>query len=349
MTDIMLVGEAWGKQEEEEGRPFVGASGFYLDQMLSQVGIRRSDCYVTNVFNVRPQPSNDVENLCGPKAMGISWMPPLKAGKYVSAEYEPELKRLYREIATHSPNVIVAFGATAGWALLRTSGIKRVRGAPALAHPDTRKLVASPTWQGKIIPTYHPAAMMRDMSLRPIILSDLDKTARNASFPEIIKPHREFYVEPTYQDLLDFERAYIEDAPRLSVDIETKGRHITCIGFAPSRDRALVVPFWNPAQADGNYWRTFEEERLVWSWVKRNLQRRNVVYIGQNFMYDMTVLLRQYGITVDAREHEDTMLLHHALQPEMEKGLGFLATLYTDEPQWKFMRTKHETAKKEDT
>jgi hypothetical protein len=42
------------------------------------------------------------------------------------------------------------------------------------------------------------------------------------------------------------------------------------------------------------------------------------------------------------------MLLHHALQPEMDKGLGFLGTVYTDELPWKFMRTKHETLKKED-
>ena len=68
--------------------------------------------------------------------------------------------------------------------------------------------------------------------------------------------------------------------------------------------------------------------------------------VGQNFIYDMRFLWEQYGIPVK-NAVDDTMLLHHALQPEMKKGLGFLASIYTDEASWKFMRTK-DTKKKED-
>lgn len=339
----MLVGEAYGKDEEEAGRPFVGASGFYLNQLLAQVGISRSECYVTNVFNLRPKPSNDVSNLCGPKAEGIPGMPPLRAGKYIRAEYASELTRLYKEIKDVQPNLVVALGATPTWALCHTSGIRKLRGAPTLAHADVLKLTE---WSGKVLPTYHPAAMMRDMSLRPVLLADLDKARREQEFPDIRRPQREIWVEPNLTDLALFEQEHINPSPFLSIDIETKGRQITCIGFAPTKSVALVVPFYDPSRADGNYWRTFTDELAAWRWVRRICAlRKRIVF--QNGLYDIRFLWEIYGIPVP-HTAEDTMLLHHALQPELEKGLGFLGTIYTDEAQWKFMRTKHDTAKKED-
>ena len=68
--------------------------------------------------------------------------------------------------------------------------------------------------------------------------------------------------------------------------------------------------------------------------------------VGQNFLFDIHFLWRTVGITVP-NATDDTMLLHHALQPEMEKGLGFLGSIYTREPSWKVMR-KTGTTKRED-
>jgi hypothetical protein len=61
----------------------------------------------------------------------------------------------------------------------------------------------------------------------------------------------------------------------------------------------------------------------------------------------MHFLWRRYGITVPFAQ-DDTMLAHHALQPEMEKGLGFLGSIYSDEASWKFMRKEKDTIKRED-
>src|SRR5687768_9984620 len=124
----MLVGEAYGEKEEELGIPFVGPSGFILDQMLAQAGISRRECYLTNVFNFRPRPSNDIKNVCGPKGTALGGYPALQQGKYVRAEFAPELDRLYKEIERERPNIIILLGGTASWALLRTSGIKSIRG-----------------------------------------------------------------------------------------------------------------------------------------------------------------------------------------------------------------------------
>lgn len=329
---IALVGEAWGADEERERKPFVGASGRLLNAMLAQVGISRKECLVTNVFNLRPY-RNDVKTLCGPKAEGIPGLPPLAPGKYVKAEYGGEILRLHDELRKAKPNVIVALGASAAWATLGTSGIRKIRGA------------AAPSPFGKVLPTYHPAAVLREWTLRPILLADLMKARREAEYPEVRRPEREIWIDPTLEDLFRFEREHIAPNCDLSIDIETTADSITCIGFAPTPWVALVVPFFDPRKPDGNYWRTAQEERTAWDWVKRICGlRKRIVF--QNGLYDMHFLWRTMGITVPYAE-DDTMLLHHALQPELEKGLGFLGSIYTDEASWKFMR-KTNTVKRED-
>lgn len=347
---IMLVGEAWGEQEEEARAPFVGKSGWLIKQLLSQVGIVYAECAVSNVFNLRPKPSNDIINLCGPKTEGIRGMPSLVKGKFARAEYAPELGRLYEEINRENPNLIIALGATAAWALLGTSGIRAIRGAPiGTTSVATGATGVSLDRTFKVLPTYHPAAVLREWSLRPIVLADLDKAKRQAASPNIVRPSREVWVEPTLEDLRIFEREFILPTRRLSIDIETKGRdfgreQITCIGFAPSTSSAIVIPFWSKAQKDGNYWRTLEEEMAAWQYVKRWCAMKPSVF--QNGLYDVHHLWRTYGVTCNLADH-DTMLLHHAMQPEMEKGLGFLGTVYTDEASWKFM-SRMDTLKKED-
>lgn len=333
---LMIVGEAWGREEAEAGKPFVGASGRLLFGMLSQVGISRSDCYVTNVFNFQPQPTNDIKNLCGPKALGIPKMPAIAKSQYIDAKYEPELKRLYKEITDCKPNLILCLGSTAAWAILQTTGIKKIRGAA--------------TWSNfvdcKVLVTYHPAAVLREWSLRTVLLADLKKAARECRVPTLSRPSRKIWTQPTLSDLYLFEKQFIEPSPDLSIDIETTGNQITCIGFAPSIHEAIVVPFTSAASLSNNYWPTFREELKAWAWVKKQCGREKAI-VGQNFLYDIHFLWRQYGITIP-NATDDTMLMHHALHPELEKGLGFLGSIYTDEAAWKFMRTKHDTIKRED-
>lgn len=336
MPSIVLLGEAFGENEEREGKPFVGAAGWALDGMLREVGIRREDCLVTNVFNLRPPGGNDVKNLCGPKEEGIAGRPALVRGKYCLRQYAPELERLRGELEHAKPNLVVALGATAAWALCDTTGIRSFRGAPLWSHRHNVK----------VLPTYHPSAVNRDWSLRPVVLADLEKARAEAAFPDIRRPFREVYIEPTLNDLLEYEHKFIAKSPSLSIDIETKGDQITCIGFAPTKESCLVVPFFDPMKRDGNYWPDLQTELRAWEWVRRmcGLKKR-VVF--QNGVYDMHFLWRRYGIICPHADH-DTMLLHHSLQPEMEKGLGFLGSVYTNEASWKFMRSDHDTVKRED-
>jgi uracil-DNA glycosylase len=336
----MIIGEAWGKEEAEMGKPFVGPSGRLLKGCMSQVGISYDECFVTNVFNFKPEPSNDISNLCGKKTEALPGWPALTKGKFVRAQYASELERLFKEILYVKPTLIIALGATASWALLKTTGIKSIRGAPI---PYSVNSLSGNTF--KVFPTYHPAAVLREWKLRPIFIADLYKARHEMDFPEIRRPAREIWIEPTLADLDTFEKQYILPAPKLSIDIENIGEQISCIGFAPTKDRALVVPFISKENKTGSYWATLDEELLALAWCKRMCGLDKAV-VGQNILYDLNHLWSHYGITIPHIE-EDTMLLHHALQPEMEKGLGFLGSIYTEEPPWKMMR-KADTIKKED-
>lgn len=330
MTKIFLLGEAWGEHEEQQHQPFVGPSGWILDGMLSQVGLTRKDCHITNVFNLRPKPSNDVKNLCGTKAEGIPGFPALTKGKFVLRKYQPELDRLFAEINKVNPNVIVALGATAAWALLHSTGIKAIRGSVAFTAPNNK---LGRTY--KVVPTYHPTAIAREWSNRPVGVADLDKAKRESESPSFRRPQRMIWTYPTLDDLAMFEKLYIAPAKDLSVDIETWQNQITCIGFAPSHDHCIVIPFVSELRQGKIYWQDLEEELEAWNYVRRWLAMKPSLF--QNGMYDIQFLWRSYRIPVPLAA-DDTMLLHHAFQPEMEKGLGFLASIYTDEMSWKFMR-----------
>lgn len=338
MTNIAIVGEAWGEQEERARMPFVGSAGYELTRMLDEAGIRRADCFLTNVFNMRPV-NNDIETFCTSiNGDRLQNYPPLRAGKYIRREFQQELDRLYAELAGVSPNLVVALGNTASWAILRNSGISKIRGAVA-----SSSIIGGRTF--KTIPTYHPAAILRQWDLRPVTVLDLTKAQRESKFPDIRLPKRTVYVEPELSDLEWFYDRHILPAQILSVDIETMADQITCIGFAPTVDIALVVPFVDNRRG-GSYWRSESEELRVWDFVQRVCEC-SIPKLFQNGIYDMHFLYRRYGIRTINATH-DTMLLHHALLPESEKGLGFLGSVYTNEASWKLMRKGSETIKRDE-
>lgn len=106
---------------------------------------------------------------------------------------------------------------------------------------------------------------------------------------------------------------------------------------------AIPLVALNKAGQGYSYWQTKEEEVTVWK-VIRWLLKQTIPKIFQNGMYDLAYLVR-YGFEVACCE-EDTMLLHHALYPELPKGLGFLGSIYTNEASWKLMRPRGEEALK---
>lgn len=330
---IALVGEGWGDQEALVGKPFQGYSGQELTRMLAEAGISRRDCFITNVFNFRVK---EIADLCGKKSeVGADY--PLanlgKTGQYLKPEFFPELARLEQELSVVSPNVVVALGATACWALLGVNGLASLRGTVAMGHNVPLK----------VLPTYHPAAIMRNWAHRPITVADLMKAKRESVTPVISRPSRFLLVNPSLAEIRSWVSTHLRD--ECSCDIETKFGMIEMIGFSASPTHAMVIPFWDKSKG-GNYWPTFAEEKAARQVVRTILEDPSITKIFQNGLYDLQYIMKEGFRPRGCRE--DTMLLHHSLYPEMQKGLGFLGSVYTSEPAWKMMRGKKITEMKKD-
>ena len=336
MADIVLIGEAWGEEEERQGRAFVGSSGYLLDRMLQQAGISRKDCFATNVFNFRP-PANKIAWVCGDKDDGVYGYPALIKGGYVRREFQSELDRLGDELEKHNPNIVICLGNTACWALLGKTMISKLRGTVQYS---------THTYSGlKVLPTYHPAAVSRQWSLRPTVVIDLIKGQRESEYADIIRPVREIWIEPTLEDILEYDRLYIEPCEELAVDIETAGSIITLIGFAPNESTAIVIPGLGVRRAGRDYWPDRPTQYKVYRAI-RTILKRPTPKVFQNGLYDAAFIIRAWAMAIGGLG-DDTMLLHHALQPESLKSLGFLGSIYTDEGPWKQMR-EVKTIKRED-
>lgn len=367
---IVLVGEAWGESEDQLRKPFVGESGKELFRMLGEAfpdlepelhqrisamhkyglaWVRDRDEWFsaagiacTNVLSFRPT-GNKLESLCGTKkevSSSAGLYPPLSKGKYLHEQFLSELSRLESELSALRPNLIVALGNTATWALLRATNIGSIRGA------ITQCVEGGVGTGAKCLPTYHPAGVLRNWSWRPIVVADLMKARREGEFADIRRPNRQILVDPTLEEITAWVSTVLANPPEfLSPDIETANSQITCIGFAKSTGEAIVIPFWDKRKPGWNYWADRYYERMALDQVARLLESP-IPKVGQNFIYDLQYITK-YGIRPRACI-ADTMLLHHSLFPEMQKGLGFLGSIYTNEASWKLMRKRKADSEKKD-
>jgi len=342
---LALVGEAPGEEEEKHGIPFIGKSGEELTAMLHAAKLKRSECLVTNVFMDRP-PGNKIGAWCGTKKETGSKLPPIMKGKYLKPEYEHELERLRMELSNPSLRTVFAFGNTAVWAILNTAPkIGKMRGTWFRS-----RLVPNL----KVMPMYHPAAVLRQWQWRYTTILDMIKAKPYIEDTVIPRPKREFWINPSLDDLYTFKRMYIDiqEDPLLSVDIETNhkvspwgeygyNQQITCIGFSPDFKHSLVIPF---ARGSEEYWKSDSEEYRAWEYTRDLVQSYDTLF--QWGFYDVYVLWMLMGIPA-RRWTCDSSVRQHALYPELPKNLGFLGAAYTKEMAWKLYRTSKGEKKEE--
>ena len=347
----MFVAEAPGSEEEREGVPLIGPSGQEFRQCCIEAGLDISIARLDNIFHDRP-PGNrlDAEWCRSKKIVSEAYIElrpalikacpsyewpstytwsSLSQGKYILPEHLPELQRLREEILRVKPNLVVALGGKALWALCGRSTIKALRGTSRLS-----TLVPGQ----KVLPTWHPAYVQRAYGDRLDLVADLMKAKREMLQPEIHRPHREIWIDPTIEEMYFFYENFIKGQPLLAFDTETAHKQITTVSFAASTDRALVVPFVDKSKPGYCYWPTKALEVLAWRFVWMVLNS-GIPLLAQNGLYDMQYFWFKHGIPV-TNYAEDTMLLHHSLYIEKKKDLGYLGSIYTDEAAWKLMRTR---------
>lgn len=139
--EIMFIGEGPGFYENEQGRPFVGAAGKFLDELLAQAGLKREDVWITNIVKCRPPGNRD----------------PLPEEVSACNEY------LERQIRAVDPSIIITLG--------RHSMGKFMPGAKITAvHGQMRRV-----GDRYVIAMFHPAAALHQASLKPAVLADFGK------------------------------------------------------------------------------------------------------------------------------------------------------------------------------
>ena len=312
-TKIVIVGEAPGKEEDESGIPFVGASGRLLTRLLNQVGINRSECYITNVVKFRP-PNNDLSLL---KHMNV-------AGRIVKSvdEYKNDIRKEVEEI---KPNIIIALGNLAMSALCYKDGIYKHRGS----------LYYGPGGI-KVISSLHPAGIMRGIYRdQAYLLFDLMKAKKESEFPEIRIKERTFSTNPPYQNIIDYLHSILSNCTSVSFDIETNRMdkdggmcYIKCLGFAPISQEAFCIPLY---EGDHPVWLP-EQEAEIWRLTQLILTNPKITKIIQNMSFELTVLYDWVG---EIAPVFDTIIAHHLLQPELKKSLAVQCSLYSDIPFYK--------------
>lgn len=146
-ADIVFIGEAPGKNEDEQGKPFVGAAGKFLNEMLAAAGMERSDVYITNIVKYRPPNNRD----------------PLPEEKAAFLPY------LLKQLEIIDPKAIVTLGRHSMEYFLPEARISQIHG-----HAARKKVVYHDKTEHEwlIVPLYHPAAALYNGSMRQTLIDD---------------------------------------------------------------------------------------------------------------------------------------------------------------------------------
>lgn len=155
-ADIVFIGEAPGKNEDEQGVPFVGAAGKFLNEMLAAAGMDRSDVYITNIVKYRPPNNRD----------------PLPEEKQAFWPY------LAKQLEIIDPKAIVTLGRHSMEFFLPDAKISEIHGHAVRKHV---KYHDGNEHEWLIVPLYHPAAALYNGGLRQTLIDDF------LNVPELIK------------------------------------------------------------------------------------------------------------------------------------------------------------------
>lgn len=319
---LAVVGMAPAKEEVRTGKPFMGSSGQILNESLQAHGMTREDVFVTNLCEF-------------PIELGSS--------VYDAVPLELRLKefeRLRLELLEVQPNCILLCGNDPLQAFTGHRAIGSWRGSILQAEYILPNV--------KCVPCQHPAAFIRGMwKWLPVFrYVDLPRAIEESRTRELALPTRRAIVGPSFRQTMDY-LSYLRSRGLVTVDLETTGEEISCIGLGASKDEAICIPLTRSGYH--HYW-NLEEELEVWWEVASLLQDPFVQLVAQNAAFDWLFLWRQS--IFPSNLYCDTMTLHHCLYPDFggtqdpwgrkkrsgdEPGhsLAFINSQYTRTPYYK--------------
>lgn len=318
-ASIMIVGEAFTYLDQRNGQPFSGGDGQTLNEMLREAGILVSN-YRTCLYNAYP-PFGKMENLIFAKKK--DWkgdLVPLH-GLFVTKELKEHYDRLKEEIRLVNPEVIIAVGEWAMWALTGARGIDKWRGSNLNLRLDGRNATAT------VIPILPPYRMLGASENRHVTVHDL--TRIHGHLNNTIPPlNWNFTVRPTFDEVMGYigyHLCTVEAGTEqwIDFDLETRAGHIACAGLSWSTSESLCIPLMCQENTHG-YWTVEEESRIVYL-LYQLLTHPNCKVRGQNLLYDCQYTYRHWHFVPNVVQ--DTMISWHTCHPGLPKSLAFQSSI----------------------
>lgn len=303
---LFICGEAPGKHEVEQLRPFAGPTGTLLDQALDYAGIGRNECYLTNVVKVRP-PNNKLDDL-----------------KTIGHSIEEFLPQLWDEITSINPNCILAVGGTALTALTNFKGIEKYRGS--ILQCKTGHKVVSTLHPASLMPHEGAMSAMHQWKEFAWIKADVKRAAEQSLFKEYRPPQRNLHIAQSSVDVLRFLDKY-SDCKKVALDVETFKTYAQCVGLAFNDWDAISIPLFPSEEVPAS------DMVFIWKLLAEFLQDTNIQIMAQNAKFDEK-RCRQIGLDW----HDcwfDMAMGWHVLYPEFPKKLQFISSVITEEPYYK--------------
>jgi hypothetical protein len=236
-----------------------------------------------------------------------------EAGRALAA---PTLAR----IAASQANVIVPLGGPALHLAVDVRSISKWRGS-LLAGVQGRKTLA----------TFHPSYCLQGaFEARHVIISDLTRAKHQSTFPEINLPQRSILIDPSFAQSIAFLKRCL-DAPLIDTDIELLHGQVDCFSLALSPSEVISIPI---VDAGFEHRWSESEELEIWRLYAQILQSPRIAKVNQNIGFDLSALIQLNNIIPCGPLH-DPMIAHSIMLPFLDKDLGTLCSLYTDEPYYK--------------
>lgn len=314
---MIVFGQAPGKDEMIEGRPFVGPAGRVYDQILHNAKVLRSKIWTDNMAKVQP-PNNKIGVYFegrAPGERGTSKIVP-------TPQLEIWIDENRRLVERMKPNVIVPLGNEALWMCTGLEGITKWRGS-ILSSWD----YFVPGF--KVIPSWHPSYLQRGVThLQPLVEADFRRAKSDSEFPEKRLPKPTYHINPSLRDVIEFIR-HVQGSEWCSCDIETRYSQVLTVGLGCDIDEAMCIPFTDV----GNPRWELEEEASIWKALSILLEGHKGI-TGQGFIYDASVLARWHRIAC-ALPRLDTMVAWHECYPALPKALNVITSVLTRHPYYK--------------
>lgn len=309
--ELMIVGEAPGREENEAMEPLVGPTGQLTREMIEACGISWNDIYRTNVVKYQP-PMNDFTKL-----------------HLIDVDLAASQRKLWdEEINVFKPKCIIAMGEHALNAVTNHIGITNYRGSILKAQDGVIK----------VVPTLHIARLLNRRDIEPlpyiykkIIQHDLQRAVDQSKFRDFRILSRTLDIARDSLQVFRFFEEY-RKLGKPAVDIESINCVPVSVSFAFTKYHAISIPLLGKIGAVKLT--DMSSRELIECWRIIDIALREHDVIGQNFKYDEYKLIL-IGFIIK-KLISDIHLKAHTILPELpDKGLGMLTSLWTEEPFYK--------------